>query len=105
MMPPGPITPEMVELMLHDEEALALLAADTGWKIMEARMDSMLAESYEVMDESNEPNDIYRLHKAVAMRKILVTLLQMVREAPQRHAALVRGIAERDARLAPDAPV
>lgn len=101
----GPVTQEMVEEMIRDEQALALLSVEPGWKIMEARMDAMVEEAHAVMDESNEPNDTFRLHKAVAIRKILVTLLQMVREAPKRHAALVSGAAAPGADLAPDVPV
>ena len=101
----GPITDDMRELMVVDEEALALLSAEPGWKVMEARMESMLAETYAIMDESNEPNDVYRLHKAVQSRKILVTLLQMVRDAPKRHAALVSDASGAGSDSAPSAPV
>ena len=101
----GPVTPDTIDQMIADEESLALLSVDPGWKIMEARMDKMLVEAYDVMDESNEPNDTHRLHKANAIRKVLVTLLQMVRKAPERHAALVRGTAGSVADSAPDAPV
>jgi len=101
----GPVTPDMIKAMLADEEALALLSVEPGWKIMEARMETMLTEAHAVMDESNEPNDTFRLHKAVAIRKILVTLLQMVREAPKRYTALVSGTAESVTDPAPDAPV
>ena len=101
----GPITPDMIKSMIADEESLALLSTDAGWKIMEARMDALLTESYAVMDESNEPNDTFRLHKANAIRKTLVTLLNMVREAPKRHAALVSGVSGVGTDPAPDAPV
>lgn len=105
MNPRGPVTPEMIQQMLADEEALALLSVEAGWKIMEARMELMLADAYDVMDESNEPNDTHRLHKANAIRKVLVTLLQMVREAPKRYTALVSGNAATVADLAPEVPV
>lgn len=101
----GPITPDMIKSMIADEESLALLSTDAGWKIMEARMELMLAEAFTVMDESNEPNDTHRLHKANAIRKVLVTLLQMVREAPDRRAALVSGMAASAADPSPNVPV
>lgn len=101
----GPITEEAVAGMIADEEALARLTAEPGWKVLENRMGSMLAESLEVMDESATPDDTFRLHKANAIRKVLVTLLQMVREAPKRHAALVSGASGVGTALAPDAPV
>ena len=101
----GPITPEMLTGLMADEESLALLAAEPGWKILENRMEVMLGESYAVMDESATPEDTFRLHKANAIRKVLVTLLEMVREAPKRHAALVSGGAALSADPAPDSLV
>lgn len=104
-MIPGPVTSDVLKQMIANEEALAMLSTEPGWKIMETRMEAMMAEAFTVMDESNEPNDTFRLHKANAMRKILVALLQMVREAPKRHADLVSDMSVLGTPPAPDAPV
>ena len=104
-MTQSPITPDTIRSVIEIEEQLALLAAEPGWKIIEARMESMLADMYDIMDESNEPNDTHRLHKANAVRKVLVTLLQMVRDAPKRRDALVSDASGVRPHPAPEAPV
>lgn len=88
-----------------DEEALVALLAHPGWKILSVRMDDFVEKAERVLDECGDASDTYRLHRACSIRRVLVTLLKMVREAPVRHAALVSGEAGPFADPSPDSLV
>jgi hypothetical protein len=88
-----------------DEESLISLARHPGWKILAKRMDVFVNEAERVLDECGDASDTYRLHRACSIRRILVTLLKMVREAPVRHAALVSGAAGLSAKPSPESLV
>ena len=88
--------------MIEDEAALMSLAGNPGWEILAARMDGFVDKAERVLDECADASDTYRLHRACSIRRVLVTLLKMVREAPARHAALVSGEAGPNADPSPD---
>lgn len=85
----------------RDEAALVDLMAHPGWKLLEKRMETLVGDAERVLDECGDVSDTYRLHRACSIRRVLVTLLKMVRGAPARHAALVSGDAEPGAEPSP----
>lgn len=91
--------------MIADEDALMSLVGHPGWKILETRMNDFVDKAERVLDECGDASDTYRLHRACSIRRTLVTLLKMVRDAPARHAALVSGEAGQYADPSPDSLV